>query len=292
MGLSAPHVPARRARSLRARASDAVEIMDDPGCDPERLARTYADFRIVNAFVSGWRGMYRRDIRPALSRTRPRTLLDIGSGGGDVARALARWAARDGLQLRVTAIDPDARAHAYATARPPLPGLSFRRALSSELVAEGARFDFVVSNHVLHHLGAAELGGLLVDSERLCAGRVLHSDIERSRSAYLGFGLATWPFFRGSFIRADGLTSIRRSFTAAELRSVLPAGWRVTRELPSRLVLRWEAPVSRSSGASGSRAGSGSQSSSSTVPVEIDGRAGQTRPERSSSATGSGPAHA
>jgi len=231
--------------SLRARAGSAVEIMDDPDCDPERLARTYADFRIVNAIVSGWRAIYRREIRPSLSTTRPSRLLDIGSGGGDVARSLARWAARDGLLLKVTAIDPDARAHSYAVSLPPLPGLSYRRALSSELVAEGASFDFVVSNHVLHHLGGRELGALLLDSERLCRGKVLHGDIERSRFAYLGFGLCTWPFFRQSFIRQDGLTSIRRSFTAAELRAVVPAGWQVTREAPSRLVLGWTAPKPR-----------------------------------------------
>ncbi|MDJ0324557.1 class I SAM-dependent methyltransferase [Cryobacterium sp. PH31-AA6] len=240
--------------SLRRRASDAVELMDDPGCDPERLDRTYANFRFVNAVVSGWRGMYRREIRPALSGTRERTLLDIGSGGGDVARALARWAARDGLRLNVTAIDPDARAHAYATGLRAIPGLTFRRALSSELVAEGARFDFVVSNHVLHHLTAEQLGGLLADSEHLAAGRVLHGDIERGRFAYLGFGLGSWPFFRRSFIRDDGLTSIRRSFTAAELRQVVPPGWRVTRERPSRLVLRW-APPARPSLESGRAAG-------------------------------------
>lgn len=266
--------------SLRVRASDAVEIMDDPGCDPERLGRTYADFRLVNAVVSGWRGTYRRDIRPALSETLPRTLLDIGSGGGDVARALARWAARDGLLLTVTAIDPDARAHAYATSLPPLPGLTFRRALSSDLVAEGARFNFVVSNHVLHHLSAAELGGLLYDSERLCSGRVLHSDIERSRLAYLGFGLGTWPFFRRSFIRADGLTSIRRSFTVAELRAGLPAGWRVSRETPSRLVLRWKSP----------RRPAPASAPSVTVPVEDDSRTGPTRPDVPASTAQASPA--
>ena len=244
--MAIPSLPPWRVHfpSLRVRASNAVEIMDDPGCDPERLARTYANFRFVNAVVSGWWATYRRDIRPALSATNPRTLLDIGSGGGDVARSLARWAARDRLRLTVTAIDPDARAHAYATGLPPVPGLTFRRALSSDLVAEGARFDFVVSNHVLHHLSGSELGGLLFDSERLVRGRVLHADIERSRFAYLGFGLGTWPFFRRSYIRADGLTSIRRSFTAAELRAVVPAGWQVSREVPSRLVLAWEAPGS------------------------------------------------
>jgi 2-polyprenyl-3-methyl-5-hydroxy-6-metoxy-1,4-benzoquinol methylase len=191
--------------------------------------------------VSGLRHSYRTDIRPRLSSTRPHALLDIGSGGGDVARSLARWAARDGLLLTVTAIDPDARAHAYATGRPACPGLEFRRAHSGDLVAAGERFDTVLSNHVLHHLGPADLGALLADSERLCRGVVLHGDIERAALAYAGFSVGTWPFFRGSFIRADGLTSIRRSFTFAELAAVAPPGWTVHRERPYRLVLRWSA---------------------------------------------------
>ena len=228
--------------SLRDRAVDAAEIMDDPDCDPDMLRRTYANFRYVNAVVSGLRHTYRHDIRPLLSAEVPRTLLDIGSGGGDVARSLARWAARDGLRLSVTGIDPDARAHDYATSQPPLPGLTFRRALSSDLVAAGERFDIVLSNHVLHHLSAGELGGLLVDSERLSRVLVLHGDIERAPLAYLGFGLGTWPFFRRSFIRADGLTSIRRSFTRAELAASVPPGWTVHREVPYRLMLRWSAP--------------------------------------------------
>ncbi|MDJ0348107.1 class I SAM-dependent methyltransferase [Cryobacterium sp. PH29-G1] len=228
--------------SLRVRAHDAVEIMDSPLCDPAMLTRTYRDFRVVNAVVSGWSGIYRTRIRPALSTTTESTLLDVGSGGGDVSRAIAGWARRDGLRLRVTGIDPDARAHAFATSQPTIAGLSFRRALSSDLVAEGARFDFVISNHVLHHLSAAERHGLLEDSEELVRGRVLHADLERSTYAYLGFAVATWPFFRHSYIRPDGLTSIRRSYTAHELWAAVPAGWVVSRGWPSRLVLSWDAP--------------------------------------------------
>lgn len=229
--------------TLGQRAADAREAMDSPACDDRMLARTYAQFRYVNPVVSGWRGLYRREIRPLLSPRHSLTLLDVGSGGGDVARSLAAWAARDGLLLDVTGIDPDARAHAYASGLPAMPRLRFRRALSSDLVAEGARFDFVVSNHVLHHLRPRELGGLLADSERLCTARVLHGDIARSRFAYLGFGLATWPFFHGSFIRDDGLISIRRSFTPGEVRAALPPGWWVEAGVPSRLVLRWDAPA-------------------------------------------------
>jgi 2-polyprenyl-3-methyl-5-hydroxy-6-metoxy-1,4-benzoquinol methylase len=150
-----------------------------------------------------------------------------------------------------------------------MPGLSFRRAFSADLVAEGARFDFVVSNHVLHHLSARQLGGLLFDSERLVVdgGRVLHSDIERNSFAYVGFGLATWPFFRNSFIRADGLTSIRRSYTAQELRAAVPSPWRVVREFPSRLVLRFDATPASSRSA---RVASASAPASSGVTPDVD----------------------
>jgi len=220
-------------RFLAQRDPEAVEEMDRPDCDPVKLDRTYAQFSLVNAVVSGWRRTYTSLIRPAFSADRTNTLLDIGSGGGDVPRALARWARRDGFRLELTAIDPDARAHAYATARPPLPGLSFRRALSSELVAEGGVFDAVVSNHVLHHLGPEELRGLLDDTERLTTRVAVHSDIRRHPLGYALFSVGTLPL-PGSFIREDGLASIRRSYTPAELRQFVAArsAWRVRTAAP------------------------------------------------------------
>ncbi|MUK03113.1 methyltransferase domain-containing protein [Vibrio cholerae] len=222
-----------RRGHLAQRDPDAVEEMDRPDCDPRKLDRTYAQFGVVNAVVSGWRRTYASLVRPTLSPGRTNTLLDIGSGGGDLPRALVRWARRDGLTLEVTAIDPDERAHAFATSRPPLPGLSFRRALSSELVAEGAVFDAVVSNHVLHHLDRSALDSLLDDTERLARRVAVHSDIARHPVGYALFSAGTLPL-PGSFIRQDGLTSIRRSYTPDELRATVGGrtGWSVRTAVP------------------------------------------------------------
>lgn len=219
---------------LDERDRSATERMDDPDCDPRTLRRTYAQFRVVNALVAGWRSTYRRHLRPALRRDRTTTALDIGSGGGDLTRALTRWARRDGYRLQITGIDPDPRAHEWAAQQRPEPGLSFRQALSSELVAEGCRVDLVVSNHLLHHLDEEQFGALLADSRRLARIRTVHSDIARSRPAYALFSVGTWPFFPGSFIREDGLTSIRRSHTTEELRRAAPPGWRVAPQGPWR----------------------------------------------------------
>ena len=254
--------------TLRERDTVLRELMDDPDCATPELERTYRDFRAVNRLVSGWRRAYRQIIRPHLMRRSVTSLLDIGSGGGDVPLALARWAERDGFALDVTAIDPDGRAHRYATRahgnergnstqRNEDPAtqrhgqdrtsVEFRCASSADLVAEGRRFDIVVSNHVLHHLDRAEFAEVLSDSRRLARSLVLHNDIERSPVAYSGYWLATLPLSlrpsaRRSFIREDGLRSIRRSYTKVELDAEVAdaaAGdeWRVSRAYPSRLLL-------------------------------------------------------
>ena len=231
--------------ALRSRDDAVAELMDAPDADPETLDRTYERFRLVNVVVSNQRAVYRRWIRPRLSTTGTRRVLDIGAGGADVPRALLKWARADGLRLEVTAIDPDSRALDWALRQPPEPGLVLRRVTSRELADAGERFEIVMSNHVLHHLDGRQFGTLLADSERLAAGGGLavHADIERSRLGYAGFALGTLPFARnllaGSYIRADGLTSIRRSHTAAELADVLPPGWRVRRGFPSRLEVLW-----------------------------------------------------
>lgn len=214
---------------LRERDVLAIEDMDRPDCELGRLNRSYARFPLVNAVVSGWRDTYRTRIRPLLTTAATTTVLDIGCGGGDVARSLARRAAADGYRLQVTAIDPDERAFHFATSAPPVHGVSYRRALSSELVTEGLKFDVVISNHVLHHLAAPELASLLRDSEQLCSRLALHNDLRRSRLAYALFWAGSWPLGIGSYIHGDGLTSIRRSHTAAELRAAAPPAWTVER---------------------------------------------------------------
>lgn len=221
---------------MRHRAEDAVELMDMPDCDPAKLERTYQQFGRVNRLFSGWRQLYCREVRPLLSHDTETTLLDIGCGGGDLARQLALWSARDKLLLDVTGIDPDARAYSYSSRRAHHASVRFRQANSTDLAREGHRFDVVISNHVIHHLLPADLTQLLSDSQALARRLSLHNDLRRNIAAYALFSLAALPF-RGSFIRADGLTSIRRSYTPAELACAAPPGWQVARQSPFHQVL-------------------------------------------------------
>ncbi len=171
--------------TLRTRDEHLRELMDDPLCAPARLRRTLQRFGIVNRAVSSWGRVYENRIRPVLAdAAKPACVLDIGCGGGDVLRRVVKRARQDGFSIEGLGIDPNPGALAVANEpRRALAAVSFRLAYSHDLVADGASFDIVMSNHLLHHLDADALPRLLSDSEHLATRISLHSDIARGRLA-------------------------------------------------------------------------------------------------------------
>lgn len=225
-----------RWRTLAARDTALTELMDDPDCDPAALAATYRRFDLVNRLVSAWGLVYRTHVRPELRALgRPARVLDLGCGGGDVAVRLATLAARDGFDVEWTGADPDPRAIAAARERA-RPDVRFVAHDSRDLLDAGERFDLVVSNHVLHHLDAPALRRFADDSLALSRGRVLHADIARGRLAYGLYAVGIGPLSAGTFLRVDGLRSIRRSYRAPELAGALGAPWHVETPAPFRVL--------------------------------------------------------
>lgn len=222
--------------NLRERDTDLRELMDDPDCDPHRLAATLRRFDTVNRLIGGWGRVWEHHLAPALrALDRPARVLDVGSGGGDVVARLAARAERDGLQVEWLGIDPDARALDVALERE-RPNVTFAQTDAATLRATGARFDAVISNHVLHHLDAAELPRFADDTAGLTTGPVLLADIERGHLAYALYSIGVTPLQRGTFLRTDGLRSIRRSYRAGELRRALGGDWQVVTPAPFRLL--------------------------------------------------------
>lgn len=224
---------------LSQRDITSQERMDDPDCDPEELKNTYRQFSTINSIISQWRHIYKQEIRPSLQTNTPKKLLDIGFGGGDIPIALARWASNEKYDLQITAIDPDPRAIDFVQGLEHPENIEFLQCQASDLDPSKEQFDFVISNHLLHHLSHQQLFDVLSQARELSSEAVIFNDIHRSDWAYLLFNLFSRPVFRSSFITADGLTSIKRSYTKKELLEIVPDDWQVESVFPFRLLLKF-----------------------------------------------------
>ena len=220
----------------RAREPELMDLLDG---DPGRLERTLRQLAWINRFLSGARRLLARTIlKDARRRPPPYTLLDVGAGGCD----LALWLARRQPGLRITCLDHDPRAVAYARRRcASVPAIEVRLGAAGELERLES-FDYVFANHFLHHLDderlAPTVAAMLARTRRL----LVITDLLRSRGSYVWFSLFAGVFLHGSFAAADGRLSIRRGFRPEELQELLavaapPGRLEVRRGRPGRVVV-------------------------------------------------------
>jgi 2-polyprenyl-3-methyl-5-hydroxy-6-metoxy-1,4-benzoquinol methylase len=226
---------------LTERNNSLTELMDDPDCDIDYLYNTYRHFSIINKSLSGWKHIFNRYILPECkNEERDYSLLDIGFGGGDIPLHLDQLAKKQGIELRITGIETDKRSLNYVSKQLFPTSISFRHQSLKEILESGERFDFVISNHLLHHLLADDVATLCNQSAAIARKKVLFNDLRRSALAWGLFNALTVFGFKKSFIRTDGLISIRKSFSKDELQQLAPSPYVVESLRPFRLLLYLE----------------------------------------------------
>jgi len=225
--------------SFRERAVDLNEFMDLPDCEEDLLSNTYQQFTTINHMFARWRKTYTKFIKPRMQRTKVNTILDIGSGGGDIAQSIYNWATSDGYDVHVTGIDSNERTINLINRQTWPDNMEFIHGSIHDLASGDARYDFIISNHLIHHLNADEISDFFRLCTQLVNGTIIFSDIERSPIAYFAFDWITRPWFKRSYVVADGLISIRRSYTRGEMAGILPEQWKLHTIFPYRLILEF-----------------------------------------------------
>jgi SAM-dependent methyltransferase len=205
-----------------ARAEHAVEMLDEPAPLAD-LAESLSDVARLNALFGGCaitlaqlQGLLAR-----VPRTRRITVLDVGSGGADIPRALVRWARKSGRPIRVIALDRDQPTLQIARRRSArYPEIAVLRGDALALPVRAHSVDVVISALTLHHLEPADAVRSLAEMDAAARSGFVVNDLMRSRTGYALVWLATRVLTRNRMSRHDGPLSVCRSYTPEEVRAL------------------------------------------------------------------------
>jgi len=222
--------------------SEATELMDDDRTDLETFRACLVDLAKVNRLTLAYRPtiafLDRLARSGALPKGRPLSILDVGSGYGDMLRKIDKWAERRGVAVSLTGIDLN-----------PWSAQSAKEATSASRSIEWvtanvfdyrpqAHIDVIVSSLFTHHLDAATVVRFVSWMETTARQGWFINDLHRHPIPYHVFRAASRALGYHHFVQHDGPVSIARAFDFADWRRTLEAAGLA----PGAAAIEWRFP--------------------------------------------------
>ncbi|MBD1398127.1 methyltransferase domain-containing protein [Pontibacter sp. JH31] len=215
--------------------SNQPELMDDLSLSGDELRRNLEELEVINTWLGGY-----KVVLDALDKLLdgyngpPLHIADIGCGGGDTLRHIAKWARRKNIKLHLTGIDANDFMVQYARQR--CGGFPEIRLEQHDVFSDQfqqKQYDIVVCSLFCHHFTDEQLVSMFRQLHRQAGIAVIINDLHRHWLAYHSIKLLTHFFSDSYLVKNDAPLSVWRAFRRDELqRLVQEAGI-------DRYSLRW-----------------------------------------------------
>ncbi|HEY3154053.1 MAG TPA: methyltransferase domain-containing protein, partial [Candidatus Binatia bacterium] len=205
------------------RRSTQKEMMDLPGQPRELLAEDLHNLRIINRYLGSYRNVLRGLARLVGEQKMDRfTLLDIGTGSGDIPTAIVRWARRQQIAAQISGLELEAVTVEEAVEQTrSFPEITLVRGDAAAPPFGAGSFDFVLASQLLHHFKDEQIIALLRTWAKLARRAIIIADLVRHPVAYHGIRLLTHGFTRNMMTRTDAPLSVQRACTISEWSELL-----------------------------------------------------------------------
>lgn len=201
------------------RAYDA-EIMDDFDLPMSEIAPVLGGLGKVNSWFGGHNHLIK-----ALKNfpvQKGHFVSDWGCGGGDALIAIAKWGAKNNLELKLTGIDAALAAISFAHSQSA--AFSNINYLKQDVITDEAgtrQYDIIISSLFTHHFDDEQWVKLIKNMQASARKGIIITDLHRHWLLYYAVIVITHIFTRNKMARNDGPLSVKRAFKKHELVALL-----------------------------------------------------------------------
>jgi len=195
-----------------------VEYLDNPAVPAHVAERSMRDIVRSNTLLGGTHAVVTTVMRALRAEHLEQvSLLDVGTGLGDIPAHVRARALRLGIAVRTIGLELNPALACRARS----PALPVVRGSVLALPFRSASVDIVTCSQVLHHFDAHDSRVVLRELNRVARRCVIVSELRRSWVAAAGIWLASFPLRFHPVSRHDGMTSVLRGFAGDELHDLV-----------------------------------------------------------------------
>ena len=140
---------------------------------------------------------------------------EIGCGGGDNLRAIAKWGIKKEVDIRLTGIDINPNCISFAREQEANRGILFIHSDFRNINFD-SKPDIIFSSLFCHHFTDGELVDMLIWKKQNCSRGFFINDLHRHPLAYHSIKTLTRLFSKSYLVKNDAPLSVRRGFVLAD----------------------------------------------------------------------------
>jgi 2-polyprenyl-3-methyl-5-hydroxy-6-metoxy-1,4-benzoquinol methylase len=225
---------------LFAHRSTQKELLDADEIPTQDLHRNLFELNTINTLLGGHAVTLHGLKKLALSKTETYTILDIGSGGGDTLKAIAKWARKHGYQFRLLGVDLKKDCINYAQQFcNDNPEISFIKCDYRNISKLNIQPDIIITSLFCHHLTTYELVQLFIWAKSNANIAFIMNDLHRHWLAYFSIAWLTKLFSKSYLVKHDAKLSVLRGFNALEVKKILQQATILQYSLHWKWAFRW-----------------------------------------------------
>ena len=197
------------------------ELLDEPGIPKDLLFQNLKELEIINKYLGG-HAISINGLKTVITdKSKTYKVMDIGCGGGDSVKAIAKWSGNNDYKIQLAGVDlkPDCIDYAQNSCKE-YAEIRFYCDDFRNVFSKDTGIDIVHAALFCHHFTEAEIS----DFVQLCNKNkaiFIINDLERNPIAYYAIKVLTRIFSKSPLVKNDAPLSVSRGFKKAEWQTIL-----------------------------------------------------------------------
>jgi len=220
--------------------STLPELMDETGVSKHEIHLALEELENVNTLLGGY-----SVILDALNKInfpeKEIVILDLGCGGGDMLRAVAKWAIKSNKKVKLIGVDRNIEMTEFAKSKSAnysnIQFITFD-VFDNELNKYFP--DIVMSSLFCHHFDDLELSRLVKKMFDLANFAIIINDLHRNWFAYYSIKYITSFVSKSYLVKYDAPLSVARSLTKEEWKTILDKNEILNYKILWKWAWRWQ----------------------------------------------------